>query len=122
NVFETDLFAPLLDLLHQLAHLVERNNDLKPAQMRSLRTIADHLRGAVFMVGDGVTPLNVGRGYVLRRVLRRAILHGRLLGIEGYFLLEPTRKVIEMYGDTYPELAAREKGIQVVVEEEEKEF
>ena len=122
NVFETDLFAPLLDLLHQLAHLVERKDDLEPGQLRSLRIIADHLRGAVFMAGDGITPLNVGRGYVLRRVLRRAILHGRLLGIEGYFLLEPTRKVIEMYGGTYPELAAREKEIQVVIEEEEQKF
>ena len=122
NVFETDLFSPLLETLHQLTHLVEHKNDLKPEQLRSLRIIADHVRGGVFLVGDGVTPLNVGRGYVLRRVLRRAILHGRLLGIEGYFLLEPVRKVIEMYGEIYPELAAREKEIQAVIEEEEQKF
>ena len=122
NVFETDLFAPLMETLHQLAHLVEHKNDLKPEQLRSLRIIADHLRAAVFLAGDGVTPLNVGRGYVLRRVLRRAVLHGRLLGIEGYFLLEPTRKVIEMYGGIYPELASREKEIQTVIEEEEQKF
>ncbi|MEX2053802.1 MAG: alanine--tRNA ligase [Patescibacteria group bacterium] len=122
NVFETDLFAPLMNTIHQLAHLVERKNDLKPEELRSLRIIADHVRAAVFMVGDGVTPLNVGRGYVLRRILRRAVLHGRLLGIEGYFLLEPTRKVIEMYGEIYPELLSREKEIQTVIEEEEQKF
>jgi alanyl-tRNA synthetase len=122
DVFETDLFSPLLETLHQLTHLVEHKNDLKPEQLRSLRIIADHIRGSVFLVGDGVTPLNVGRGYVLRRILRRAILHGRLLGIEGYFLLEPVRKVIEMYGEIYPELTAREKEIQAVIEEEEQKF
>lgn len=122
DVFQTDLFAPLMETLHELAHLVEHKNDLNPEQLRSLRIIADHLRGAVFLAGDGVTPLNVGRGYVLRRILRRAVLHGRLLGIEGYFLLEPARKVIEMYGDIYPELASREKEIQTVIEEEEQKF
>jgi alanyl-tRNA synthetase len=122
NVFETDLFYSLLETLHQLTHLVEHKNDLKPEQLRSLRIIADHIRGSVFLVGDGVTPLNVGRGYVLRRILRRAILHGRLLGIDGHFLLEPVRKVIEMYGDTYPELNSREKEIQAVIEEEEQKF
>ena len=122
NVFETDLFAPLMETLHQLAHLVERKNDLKPKQLRSLRIIADHLRAAVFLAGDGVTPLNVGRGYVLRRILRRAILHGRLLGIEGYFLLEPARKVVEMYGEIYPELAKKDKEIQAVIEGEEQKF
>src|SRR3989338_11523327 len=122
NVFETDLFAPLLDLLHQLAHLVERKNDLKPAQLRSLRIIADHLRGAVFMVGDGVTPLNMGRGYVLRRILRRAILHGRLLGIEGYFLLQLVHKVMEMYSGVYPNLSEKEKEIDIAIEEEEQKF
>ena len=129
NVFETDLFVPIMETVAGLlGNLVTRGANLNAqtpshlATIRSLRIIADHLRGAVFLVGDGVTPLNVGRGYVLRRILRRAILHGRLLGIEGYFLLEPARKVIEMYGEIYPELTTRDKEIQFVIEEEEQKF
>ncbi|NIT03791.1 alanine--tRNA ligase [Candidatus Saccharibacteria bacterium] len=117
NVFETDLFAPLMDEIKKLAEVSGQKSDV-----RSLRIIADHLRAAVFLVGDGVTPLNVGRGYVLRRILRRAILHGRLLGINGYFLLEPTRRVLEMYKDFYPELELREREIQQVIEDEEQKF
>ena len=129
NVFETDLFVPIMETVAGLlGNLVTRGANLNAqtpshlATIRSLRIIADHLRGAVFLVGDGVTPLNVGRGYVLRRILRRAVLHGRLLGIEGYFLLEPARKVIEMYGEIYPELTTRDKEIQFVIEEEEQKF
>lgn len=126
NVFETDLFAPVMGVIDDLT--IGRSDDsssqvVEPSsRLRSKRIIADHLRGAVFLAGDGVTPLNVGRGYVLRRILRRAILHGRLLGIEGYFLLEPARKVIEMYGDIYPELNSREKEIQTIIEDEEQRF
>ena len=119
NVFETDLFAPLMETIQKLTNQLINQST---SQLRSLRIIADHVRGGVFLAGDGVTPLNVGRGYVLRRILRRAILHGRLLGIEGYFLLEPVRKVIEMYGEIYPDLAAREKEIQAVIGEEEQKF
>lgn len=124
DVFQTDLFAPIMETI---AALVTRKKQAtppppNPAFTRSQRIIADHVRGAVFLVGDGVLPLNVGRGYVLRRILRRAILHGRLLGIEGYFLLEPVRKVIEMYGGIYPELSRREKEIQAGIEEEEQKF
>jgi len=121
NVFETDLFAPLIG---EIGRLVEKVGKQQTGsnKLRSLRIIADHIRGAVFLVGDGVTPLNVGRGYVLRRILRRAILHGRLLGIEGYFLLEPVRKVIETYGEVYPDLTKKEKEIRAVIEEEEHRF
>ena len=119
NVFETDLFAPIMEVIGSLTN---QPMNQSTNQLRSSRIIADHVRGGVFLAGDGVTPLNVGRGYVLRRILRRAILHGRLLGIEGYFLLEPVRKVIEMYGEIYPELAAREKEIQAVIGEEEQKF
>ena len=117
SVFETDLFISLIDEIKKLAEVGRKDSDL-----RSLRIVADHTRGAVFLVADGVTPLNVGRGYVLRRILRRAILHGRLLGINGYFMLEPVRKVIEMYKEFYPELGEREKEIQQVIEDEEQKF
>lgn len=117
DVFETDLFASLMEEIKRLAQV-----DGKEIDVRSLRIVADHVRGAVFLVADGVTPLNVGRGYILRRILRRAILHGRLLDITGYFLLEPIRKVIEMYKEIYPELAEREREIQQVIEDEEQKF
>ncbi|HEB13877.1 MAG TPA: alanine--tRNA ligase [candidate division WWE3 bacterium] len=119
SVFETDLFTPLLDEIKKIAEVGE---ELDESSLRSLRIIADHVRGGVFLTGDGVTPLNVGRGYVLRRILRRAILHGRLLGINGYFLLEPVRKVIEIYKEFYPKLGEREKEIQQIIEDEEQKF
>jgi len=122
SVFETDLLAPLVEVIHDLAHLTDRKNDLNPDQLRSVRIVADHIRGSVFLAGDGVTPLNVGRGYILRRILRRAILHGRLLGIDGYFLAEPVRRVIEIYMGFYPELGEREKEIRRVIEDEEQKF
>ena len=122
SVFETDLFEPLMNTIHGLADLTDRGGDLKAEQLRSIRIVADHVRAAVFLVGDGVTPLNVGRGYVLRRILRRAILHGRLLGIDGYFLIEPVNRVLETYGDFYPELREREKEIERVIQDEEQKF
>jgi len=116
NVFETDLFAPIVEEIKKIAAVDGKGDP------RSLRIIADHIRGAVFLIADGVQPLNVGRGYVLRRILRRAILHGRLLDISGYFLLEPAKKVIKLYGEVYPELDKKEKEILAVVEEEEQKF
>src|SRR3972149_4339234 len=123
NVFETDLFVPILSSLSQLAGVGESSSlPHGDARLRSLRIIADHLRGAVFLAGDGVVPLNLGRGYVLRRILRRAILHGRLLDINGYFLAEPVREVIALYKKFYPELGKKEKEIQQIIEDEEKKF
>lgn len=116
NVFETDLFVPIVAEIEKIAAVDGKGDP------RSLRIIADHIRGAVFLIADGVTPLNVGRGYVLRRILRRAILHGRLLDISGYFLLEPAKKVIALYCEVYPELDKKEKEILAVVEEEEQRF
>lgn len=120
EVFETDLFAPIVEEVKRVAEVggkVGGNDDI-----RSLRVVADHLRGAVFLIGDGVQPLNVGRGYILRRILRRAVLHGRLLDIGGYFLREPAEKVIELYGGLYPELRENEKEILTVIHEEEEKF
>lgn len=121
TVFETDLFAPLVEEIQKLI-LQSTNQPINRSANRSLRIIADHIRGSVFLIGDGVQPLNVGRGYVLRRILRRAVLHGRLLGINGYFLLQPVHKVMEIYSEIYPELSTREKEIDTVIEEEEQKF
>jgi alanyl-tRNA synthetase len=116
TVFETDLFAPIVEEIRKVAEIGGKDD------IRSLRVVADHLRGATFLIADGVRPLNVGRGYVLRRILRRAVLHGRLLDIGGYFLREPAEKVIELYGGVYPELREKEKEILALIHEEEEKF
>jgi len=116
DVFKTDLFAPIVTKIEKIAEVDGKG------EPGSLRIIADHIRGAVFLTADNVQPLNIGRGYVLRRILRRAILHGRLLDISGYFLLEPAGRVIELYSEIYPELAEREKEIISTIEGEEQKF
>ncbi len=88
----------------------------------SIRIITDHLRSMVFMISDNITPSNEGRGYVLRRIIRRAIRHGKLLGIEGKFLVELSNRVIEVSGEAYPELVEKKAMIQTVIDREEEGF
>ena len=88
----------------------------------SIRIITDHLRSITFMIADGIMPSNEGRGYVLRRLLRRAARHGRILGIEGPFLAELSDKVIEVSGEAYPELVEKKDYIQKIISVEEEKF
>ena len=88
----------------------------------SLRVITDHIRGTVFMISDGILPSNEGRGYVLRRILRRAARHGKLLGIDGMFLSRVAKVVINESKEAYPELKEKEEYILKVIEVEEKRF
>ncbi|WP_251158917.1 alanine--tRNA ligase [Caniella muris] len=88
----------------------------------SLRIIADHSRAVTFMIGDGILPSNEGRGYVLRRLLRRAVFHGRLLGIEDAFLCDYVAEVTRLMGDTYPELVENAALIEGTVRAEEARF
>lgn len=88
----------------------------------SIRVITDHIRSVTFMISDGIMPSNEGRGYVLRRLLRRASRHGRLLGIEGEFLVGLAREVIDGSKDGYPDLEERKDFILSVIAEEEKKF
>ena len=88
----------------------------------SLRIVADHVKSCTFMISDGIMPSNEGRGYVLRRLLRRAARHGRKLGIEGRFLAELSRTVIELCKDGYPELEEKQVMIFKVLSEEEDKF
>jgi len=88
----------------------------------SIRIITDHLRSMTFLIADGVLPSNEGRGYVLRRLLRRAARHGRLLGIEGTFLTELCTKVIEISGGAYPELEEKREYIKKIITREEEQF
>ncbi|MBO4881039.1 MAG: alanine--tRNA ligase [Firmicutes bacterium] len=88
----------------------------------SLRIITDHVRTVSFMIGDGILPSNEGRGYILRRLLRRAARHGRLLGIEGAFINDVAEKVFEQYGEAYPELIERRDYIRKIISIEEAKF
>jgi len=114
--FETDLFTPLIE---RAAELTGVKNDVGNA---SLRIIADHARAATFLISDGVLPSNEGRGYVLRKIMRRAIRHGRLLGQEKPFLYQMVYAVRDEMNGAYPELVDSADRVAKVVEAEEKQF
>jgi len=114
--FETDLFMPLLHTLQGLSGVPYEEH--KPL----FRLIADHSRAVAFLLADGVYPSNEGRGYVLRRLIRRAHRFGKKLGLERPFLHEMCLSVVGLMGDVYPELKERERTIAQVVFQEEKRF
>ncbi|HJU04794.1 MAG TPA: alanine--tRNA ligase [Nitrospiraceae bacterium] len=117
--YETDLFLPLLSAIgKRTGHRYGQDS----ANDRSMRVIADHLRATVFLMSDGVLPSNEGRGYVLRRIMRRAARHGRLLGVAEPFIHELTGVVVEEMGDAYPELRATAATVAEVTEGEEERF
>jgi alanyl-tRNA synthetase len=118
--YDTDLFRPILEAAAARAKTTYGGTD--EAKDVSLRVIADHVRALCFLVADGVVPANDKRGYVLRRVLRRAIRHGRKLGIEGPFLQDVAPVVIGLLGETYPELVAAGGAIAEVARREEDRF
>lgn len=117
NVYETDAFRSSMDLLRSLAAVGEAG-----LPEGSLRIVADHLRAATFLAADGLRPANTERGYVLRRLLRRAILHGLLLKIGGYFVSQVAESVIEGFGEAYPDLSLQRAEIIVTLEAEERTF
>ena len=119
SIFATDTIKALLDEVCKLAHteyLKDAEDDI------SIRVITDHIRSATFMISDRIIPSNEGRGYVLRRLVRRAARHGRLLNIEGKFLAKLSNTVIEMSKDGYPELEETKEMIFNVLTEEENKF
>lgn len=117
--FETDLLFPIIECAAKIAG-VEYGKDSKTDV--SLKVIADHVRSLAIMIADGILPSNEGRGYVLRRILRRAIRHGRLIGIDEMFLVRAVDVVIDIYGDTYTELVEKREYLHKVVEMEETSF
>jgi alanyl-tRNA synthetase len=114
--FETDLFTPLI------AKAAELTNVANEVSNASLRIIADHARAATFLINDGVLPSNEGRGYVLRKILRRGIRHGRLLGQEKPFLFEMVYAVRDEMQGAYPDLIDSADRVAKVIEAEEKQF
>ena len=113
TVFETDLFEPLIQLIP--------HKDIED-EARAARIITDHIRGSVFLICDGVIPSNVGAGYILRRILRRAIRYGKVIGLPKDFFITLAQKVIEMYKEFYPELSIKRNDILTVIEKEEEKF
>ena len=109
SVFETDLFLPII-------------NKIPGENEKAKRVIADHIKGSVFLISEGIFPSNVERGYVLRRILRRAIRFGKLLNLPKNFLIPLAQKVIEIYKDIYPEVKSKEADILTVIQKEEEKF
>ena len=119
SVFDIDTMKAIRDKICELSHKEYHVNDKDDV---SIRLITDHIRSATFMISDGILPSNEGRGYVLRRLMRRAARHGRLLGIEGKFLADLSNVVIEESKDGYPELYDNREFIFKVLTEEEEKF
>ena len=119
SIFDVDTVRALRDKVCEMAHCKYHESDEKDV---SIRLITDHIRSATFMISDGIMPTNEGRGYVLRRLIRRAARHGRLLGIEGKFLAKLSETVIEGSKDGYPELEEKRNFIVKVLSQEEDKF
>ena len=118
--YQTELFAPILRSLGDRAGIVHRGT-LEPSDV-SMRVVADHLRAMTFLIADGVAPSNEWRGYVLRKIMRRAMRHGRRLGLEDPFLFQLVDVVVQTFGAAYPELVANRDAVVTVVRSEEERF
>ena len=119
SLFDVDTNRALMDEVGALAHCKYEEDDKKDV---SLRIIADHVKSCTFMASDGIMPSNEGRGYVFRRLLRRAARHGRILGIEGSFMTKLAQVVIDLSKDGYPELEEKKDMILRVIDQEEERF
>lgn len=115
NNYDIDLFK---DLISYIADLLK----VSDLTSKSLRVIADHIRSCSFLIADGVMPSNEGRGYVLRRIIRRAVRHGRLLGVKDVFFYKIVSKLVELMGAAYPELVQQQPVIEKVLHVEEEQF
>ena len=110
SVYETDLFSPIFKEI------------MRPGGVKNKRVIADHVKSAVFLISEGIFPSNVERGYVLRRILRRAIRYGKILNLPKNFLIPLAQKAVEIYQDVYPEVKSKEADILTVIQNEEEKF
>ena len=115
NNYETDLFMPIIRHAAEMVKMTDLHN-------QSLRVIADHLRASTFLITDGVRPSNEGRGYVLRRIMRRAMRHGYKLGMPESFFYQLLPSLINVMGDAYPHLKQRAQEITHVMKIEEEQF
>ena len=117
--YETDLFKPIFQEIEKISHGPYGKDSRSDI---SIRVIADHSRASTFLINDGVLPSNEGRGYVLRRIMRRAMRHGKLLGIEEPFFHRTSSRVVDLMKDAYPELRESEAFVSRVIRNEEERF
>jgi len=115
NNYDTDLFLPLIKAAAKLANITDLTHF-------SLRVIADHIRSCSFLIVDGITPSNEGRGYVLRRIIRRALRHGSKLGLPLPFFYKLVQPLVELMGDAYPELLKAQVHVEKILQQEEEQF
>jgi len=113
--YEIDLFVHLMDAAAEIL-------EIKNEQQSSLKVIADHIRAVAFLIADGVTPSNEGRGYVLRRVIRRAVRHGNKLGADSEFFYKMVAPLVAEMGSAYPELKDKQSAIENAIQKEEAQF
>ncbi len=118
SAYETDLIRPIIDFTAELAGKSYVYDDSDESV--SMRVIADHARSTAFLIADGIFPGNDTRGYVLRKIMRRAIWHGNMLGFKDIFFAKVANFVVDQFGDAYPELPDTRKVIERVVVTEEK--
>lgn len=115
NNYDTDLFKPLVDEIAAMGGIPDKKH-------ASLRVIADHIRSCAFLICDGIVPSNEGRGYVLRRIIRRAIRHGHKLGFRDPFFYRLSKPLARQMGDAYPELQSKLADIEYILKQEEQQF
>ncbi|MCK4385998.1 MAG: alanine--tRNA ligase, partial [candidate division Zixibacteria bacterium] len=116
--YDTDLFVPLIKKIENISGLSYKVSD----HGESFRVVADHIRALCFAIADGAIPSNEGQGYVLRRILRRAARHGRLLGLHKPFIYLLSSVVVDLMGKVYPELVAKKEHVALVIKSEEERF
>ena len=118
NVYETEIFVPLIEMVKERLGL----ESIPEEQVKSVRVIVEHARASTFILAEGIVPLNVEQGYVLRRMIRKAIRRGKLIGIEEEFLSEISKIVIAQYSEEYPQLVEKQGFIIDEIEKEYKKF
>jgi len=123
NVYETELFSPIINnLKSQISNCKSKSQISNIEKEKAMRIITDHIKAATFILAEGLAPSNVGRGYVLRRLIRRAVRYGKLLGIGDGFTLDISRVVMKIYEDVYPELTNNQQFIFDELKKEEENF
>ena len=122
--FETDIFKPIIDEISQLIEEPEKKNFAKNDKegISHRNAIADHVRASVFCISDGVLPANTGRGYVLKTLIRRSLVHGKFLGFDEPFMYKLVDSVTRAMSGGYPEISARRENISVIIKSEEEKF
>ncbi len=120
STYDTDAFTPLLEAIGRLAGTVHRGT-MEPSDV-SMRVVADHMRAMTFLIADGVVPSNESRGYVLRKIMRRAMRHGKKLGVQQPMLHSLVDTVVNQFGEAYPELQAGRASITQLIRSEEERF